>query len=318
MTELPPPSAPNTTGLKRKLMLAAAGVGVFSGLLLLVGIRKLGGPAMQAVTPLGALTIAAAPLFLGILSASFLREGAIRFGCGLLAICLVLAAPWTGEGAICILMYSPFALAITAVSALIVSRMRGSAILPWLLLPLPFAGLVWDQANPPRLDEATVTSSAIVDAPVEAVWASLDRLQMPFVAQLPWVVERLLPVPVEIRGGGTRPGDERRLVFANGVVLAKVVAAVPEERFEVALLVEQSGREFFDHWVSLRDSTFTLERLAGDRTRITHQTRYQPRLEPRWSWAPIEKHLSGLIQGYMLEAYGKQSFPSPEPLARRE
>ena len=123
------------------------------------------------------------------------------------------------------------------------------------------------------------------------------------------MVEELLPVPVAIHGGGTSPGSVRRLIFANGVVRAKVVAAVPPERFEVSLSVEQSGREFFDHWVSLHDSTFGLEALSAERTRITHRTRYQPRLQPRWYWEPIERHLAGLIQGYMLEAYGEQIFP---------
>jgi hypothetical protein len=79
----------------------------------------------------------------------------------------------------------------------------------------------------------------------------------------------------------------------------------------VELSIENSGREFFDHWVRLGRSTFRLERLPQGRTRIVHATKYWPRLRPRWYWAPVENQLAQVVQAYLLEAYAKQIFSDP-------
>ncbi len=154
----------------------------------------------------------------------------------------------------------------------------------------------------------TYADTIVIDAPPEVVWASIERLHLDFATQAPWVVQAL-PRPLAIRGGGASVGSERRVIFDNGVVLARVTASDPPRSFEVALSVEQSGREFFDHWSDLETSRFVFEALPDGRTAVTHSTTYRPLAWPRWYFAPAERALGSVLQRHMLEAYAAELFP---------
>jgi hypothetical protein len=97
-------------------------------------------------------------------------------------------------------------------------------------------------------------------------------------------------------------GDVRRVEFFNGVLLATVISSEPGRRFDIDLRVEQSGREFFDHWVELGTSTFVLDDAPGG-TALTHRTTYRPRAFPRWYFRPAERLLGCAVQQAMLDGY---------------
>jgi len=254
------------------------------------------------------------PALMGILAGITWPKAAAAKSLGVSLTALVVATPLLGESLICLIYVLPWHLVIApsvgAITAAIVRRTRRSAGTTALLLLIGFGQV----AVAPRIDAATQDRSArvtfadrvIVDAPREVVWASIERLHLDFDHPSPWVVSALLPRPVAIRGGGADVGSERRVVFDNGVILARVTESDPPRRFAIDLSIEKSGPEFFDHWSELETSYFKLESLPGGRTAISHVTTYRPLAFPRWYFEPGERALGSLVQRYLLEAYANE------------
>lgn len=265
----------------------------------------------------GLLTLCAAPVALGLLAGLGWPDRAVRRGLALSACTLLFAAPLMGEGAICLIVIAPWHLVLTPLFALLGAwATRRWQLGPWVKAALA-AGLLTLVVVAPRLDARlmdapapiTLSDRVVLNASPEAVWASVERLHLDLDGRAPLWMRALLPVPREIRGGGADPGAERRVIFDNGTLLARVVSAEAPRRFEVALSIEDAGSEFFDHWIVLERSTFTFEPLPDGRTAFTHTTTYRPRHAPRWYFAPIERALGGEIQGWLLEEYGRQIGP---------
>ncbi len=299
----------------------AAGVGGVMGIFHLLGRAASDIPGVA----IGQIGLYAAPIFLGILSGLFFDQKPAVKSLGLSLLCLLIAAPMLGEGFFCLVFILPVHLVISPIAATISSNVlnRRRKALPrvdgveLLLLLLPFGAAVASRMNPPdAVPEVVLVDSVLADAPPEAVWRSIELLQFQFDGTAPLLVRAGLPLPLEIRGGGAFVGAERRVIFSNGTVLARVTRAEAPRSFEVALWVEQSGTEFFDHWSVLGTSRFELEATADGRTRITHSTSYRPLSFPRWYFEPIERHLGARVQRYMLETYAQQAFPSG-PVAGR-
>lgn len=318
----PTAAAPPSLELKWPWVVAA-GVGGVLGIFHLLGRGQTlpeSGPQL-----VGQLGLYAAPLLLGILSGLFFRTRPVLKSLGLSLVCLLVVTPMMREGLLCLVFILPFHLVVSPLTAqlvVILRRTRRSAPRPdgveLLLLLVPFAAALWSRLNPPDpVAPVILVDSVVADAPPEAVWRSIDRLQLQFTQPAPWLVRAGLPQPLEIRGGGAFVGAERRVVFSNGTVLAKVTRADAPRSFEVALSVEESGTEFFDHWSVLGDSRFELEAMEGGRTRITHSTSYQPLSYPRWYFEPIERYLGRRVQHYMIDTYARQAFPSEVEVAGR-
>ena len=298
----------NAAPSRGALWAATVVLGVTGGLL--VGMRN-------TSADIGLLTLGAAPLALGALAGVGWPQRAVRMGLALSAATLLFAAPLMGEGAICLIVIAPWHVVIVPLVALISARAtRRWQLGPWAKATLS-AGLLALLVAAPRLDArysdppapVTLSDRVVLDAPPEQVWASLERLHLDLDGRAPLWMRALLPVPREIRGGGAEAGAERRVVFDNGVLLATVVSAQAPDHFEVALSVEDAGREFFDHWIVLQRATFSFEALPDGRTAMTHTTTYQPRHAPRWYFAPIERALGDRIQGFLLEEYARQIGP---------
>lgn len=272
-------------------------------------------PVANAVGQIG---VFAAPVFLGILAGVVWPAKPYLRALLLSLCCLLIGAPLMGEGAICLIIAIPIAVLTTLLSALCASAIaRRSGRASYLLLVLPFAASEYERLHPTPLPQPeTIADSVIVPASPAQVWRSIEMLDIRFLKPAPWITRIGAPAPHALQGGGAFVGAERRVLFGNGVVLATVIKALPEERFDIRLSVEKSGREFFDHWMVLGDSSFMLAPLPGGRTRLTHVTTYRPLSSPRWYFRPVERFLGHAIQRYMLEAYAEQHFDAARPLVR--
>ncbi|HLK89712.1 MAG TPA: SRPBCC family protein [Polyangia bacterium] len=263
---------------------------------------------------LGWILFCALPVLLGILAGTVRPERPARMGVVLGALSLAGAMPILHEGAICILMLTPIylpsaALAAAITGAIVRARRRPPGLFTVLLLLIPGAA-AWLEPRVARapLPTMTIADSVDIDAPREDVWATMARLQIAFPDRPAGLLGQLLPRPRALEGDGVAPGAFRRVVFDNGALLATVTRSEAPRRFDVDLRVERAGREFFDHWAELVDASFTFDALPGGRTRMTHATRYRPRVTPRWYFAPIERFFAGKVQGYLLDEFVRQRF----------
>jgi hypothetical protein len=270
--------------------------------------------ARQETEQLGEILFFALPVLLGVLAGTFRPERPARMGLVLAALSLAGAMPILHEGAICILMLTPIYFACAALVAAITGAFARKGQRPpgpftVLLLLIPGAAALCE----PRLSRAplptmTIADSVVIEAPREDVWATMAHLQIAFPDRPAGALGALLPRPRALEGDGVGPGAYRRVVFDNGSLLATVTRAEAPRRFDVDLRVEQAGREFFDHWAELVDASFTFDALPGGRTRMTHATRYRPRVAPRWYFAPIERFFASKVQGYLLDEFVRQRF----------
>jgi hypothetical protein len=319
MTPEPDAPTPDPLGLDPgeklgRLAFAGIGLGAFTALLWVIAWVRHGGFGSRTAL-VGEWTLLATPILLGIVAGLHRPKRPATSALKLVLLCMVVAAPALGEGLLCMVLVLPWNVIVAPIVAKLTAWIsgklgrRGHALA--LLLPLScllplLDGLSGVEERPlVELEDAV-----LVDAPIEEVWSSLEYLRLPFDAPAPLLVKLGLPRPVGIVGGGAFVGAERRVVFDNGTVVARVTRTRPPFEFDIDLSIERPGREFFDHWSTLLDSRFTLEAVDAQHTRVTHRTRYRPNILPRWYFEPVERAGGKLVQRYMLEAYARQLRPS--------
>src|SRR6266511_131017 len=264
-------------GRWRYLLALAAGV---ASAVIIVG--SWGRYANGTTQQLGAVLLCAMPVLLGILGGTFRPARPARTGLLMGGLALAGGIPILGEGAVCLIVVFPiYVLAVVIVAAItgaIVRHRRGKrapGALTIGLLLLPAAASWVDVHLPARpLPTVTIADSVVIDAPRDAVWATVAHLELGFPDHAADPVDAalaaILPRPRALVGDGVATGSVRHVVFDNGSLLATVTRAEPPRRFDVDLRVEQAGREFFDHWAQLIDASFTFDALPDGRTRITH------------------------------------------------
>ncbi|HEX8699132.1 MAG TPA: hypothetical protein VF815_09875, partial [Myxococcaceae bacterium] len=304
----------------RLIWLMAVAIGAVGGLLFLHGrITTPSEGTDEALTYIGWTTLVSGPWIIGVLAGIFRPYQAVRTSLLMSVVSLLVFAPLAGEGAICVIFIAPWFLVVAPVVALVTSavgrwRKRTQEPLAALFLLLLPSGALWlEERFPTRVEPVTLSNSVIIDAPLEQVWDELATVDLSVVQKAPVLVRALLPQPLGVQGEGAHAGAERRVIFHNGVVLARVIRSEPPLRFEMDLTVTESGKEFFDHWARLGHSTFVLEPLPDGRTRLTHATSYEPRVTVRWYSDPIERRLGHLLQGYVIEAFAEQLFTGRPP-----
>lgn len=319
MTELD--SAPSPSWLERQFAPAAAVVVCFSTALAYLAMVRGSGDALRSVFGLGAAF--APPIFIGIVAGIGRPQAPVRHALILTGIALLAVAPLFGEAFFCVIMLSPLYLGTTPLVALLARAIfrrvsRRSARVAALLLP--WALFAADRPVPVReLPVSTVSDAVELAAPPAAVWAAIDRLDMTFPQPDAAFARWGLPIPRALHGQGAHVGAERRLLFHNGTLVARVTASEAPRRFSLALSYEDAGREFFDHWVVLEDTEFVLEPLPGGRTRLVHTTHYRRLVRPRVWFPVVERYGSHLLQGYLLRAFSLQRFavePAPAVASR--
>lgn len=262
--------------------------------------------AGSSVSAIGQGILYAAPLALGVLGAMGDPKRPIRSTYLLCALSTVIAAPVMLGDLVCLITIIPAMALFGAISATLTSRLRagGPPGTGAALLLLPFTWAVVDVWSPPALPPPrTLSDSVDVNMHRQALWETLDHLQLRFTRPAPWLVRLLLPMPVAIEGGGNRPGDQRRVIFDHGDAIGTVVTSEAPVRFTFRLETRARETAFFDHWILLNHSEIVLTDLGAGRTRVTHTTTYQPRAYPRWYFDPIERWLGGSLQAHMLQSY---------------
>ena len=242
------------------------------------------------------------PLLLGLYCANSRPYGGLGSALKYTTVLLCVVSPLLGEGAVCVLMASPLIYLIVCVVVWIASWLSDSNRAKFNAIAfLPFLYAVWDARPPEQLPVVTISDSVEMPAPPEVVWETFAHLALPLDQPLPFFLRAGFPGPQEIRGEGLFVGAERRVIFENGTIVARVDAVTFPSSFHVTLSYEGVGHEFFDRWMLLDEATFTLEALPGGHTRVTHQTSYRRMLSPGLYFTPLEEYGAHLLQQYLLE-----------------
>jgi len=152
------------------------------------------------------------------------------------------------------------------------------------LLAIPFLWAVFEGATP-AFPERTVATTHVIDAPPATVWDNIVFYEE--VERTPPLLLRIgLPRPIGTSGPIDRVGAIRTCLYDKGSIVKRVTSRNPND--ELAFAVTHQDIHF-EHDVRLVGGRFKMQRIHGDRTRVTLETTYEPLLPPRWCWRPIEE-----------------------------
>ena len=205
------------------------------------------------------------------------------------------------EGLVCVLLASPLG-AIAALAGGGIGRAlaalghrRGKPLLCVALLPAVFAV---EAAAPPAVP-IELQESIDIDAPPALVWQTLtssDPIGTP-----PWAVARAgFAYPIRARLLGEGVGAERISQFSTGIARERITEWAPSRRLSFILLNQPPMMEEMSpyrrvhaphvsgYFLTTRTS-FELERLAGDRTRLILKDSHILRLDPALYWEPMAR-----------------------------
>ena len=201
------------------------------------------------------------------------------------------------EGVVCLVMAAPLAIPLALMGGMIgyvIQRRRlepGPAMAAMLLALPGLMGLEHAAAPQPRMLQ--VTSSIVVNAPVERVWRNVVSF-----SELPppddWFFRTGLAYPVraEIQGRGV--GAERHCVFSTGAFVEPITVWDEPRRLAFGVrdepppMVELSPYRLhpphLDHYFSAKAGEFRLTPLPGGRTLLEGTTWYENRFWPERYW----------------------------------
>ncbi|MEM8709912.1 MAG: hypothetical protein AAGG01_03090 [Planctomycetota bacterium] len=179
-------------------------------------------------------------------------------------------------------------------------RTRGEALgyrfFAALIVAIPAA--LWAEATlTPRHPLETVATSRIV--PMEALdaWSAaafyedvpLDR---------PLLLRLALPRPIGTQGAQFVEGGLVDCLYEGARITKRMTRVVPGEQLAFDI-VHQSGIE--DRSASLQRGSFGFEYLGDGRTRVTLRSTYEPLLDARLAWRPIERLVCRTMHGFLLD-----------------
>jgi len=261
------------------------------------------------------------PAAMGAMSAYFLnraRARSLRATFASAALSVVVGGAvlmlFALEGAVCVAMVLPIAVAWSLVGALFgraVARLHDTGTLPpaaasLLLLVLPF--LAGFESRPAPLPLLEVASLVEIDAPPERVWPHVVGF-----SELPpereWTFGIATPRRARIEGSGV--GAVRYCEFSTGPFVEPITRWEPPRRlsFDVASqpppMKEWSPYRgvqppHLDGYLRSRRGEFRLVPLAGGRTRLEGSTWYTLDLAPNFYWKLWSDALIGTIHHRVL------------------
>ncbi|MBW7904311.1 MAG: SRPBCC family protein [Phycisphaerae bacterium] len=235
------------------------------------------------------------------------------------------------EGAICLLMAAPPAVAIGLLGATTahvilrvpVTRNRGfpiACVAPVIMLVLP--GLeAWHGAQPER---RTVTTEIIIDAPPHVVWQNvIDFPELPPATEWLFRFGVACPVRAEIDGRGV--GAVRRCIFTTGTFVEPIDVWEPGRRLRFAVTENPPPlRELspfgdirpphLHGFLESRAGEFELTLLPDGRTRLVGRTWYENHMWPADYWRLWSDAIIHEIHGRVLRHIATLS-ESSRPLA---
>ena len=216
--------------------------------------------------------------------------------CALSGACILLFAI---EGLICLVMAMGLTVPLAILGGIVGYFMQASyyssRVMPILLLTLlPLMG--FEKIKSPEPVGFEVTSTAEINAPVEAVWKNVVSF-----SELPpaedWLFSTGLAYPLRAEIKGTGVGAIRHCVFSTGAFVEPIT--IWDEpwhlRFDVTKMpAPMEEWTFYEHvhpphlegYFRTTQGEFRLESLPGGRTRLHGTTWYQNDLWPAhyWKW----------------------------------
>ena len=156
-------------------------------------------------------------------------------------------------------------------------------------------------ATPERFLVSVVTGMRFT-APIEAVWERLMFYEE-IKKRPPWILRRLLPIPIRTEGHATAVGDETRCCYQDGYLL-KRVTQIAQGQFYAFEVVEQ--RLSLPGGIRLAQGSYTLRELPNSDAEVLLETRYLSSNRPRWLCQRIEVAVCHLFHSHILSAIGRQ------------
>ena len=319
----PPLPAPT----RRGIVLA---VGLASAVLLYCSARAFGKSYSEAFF--------CSPFFVGAVVGLLGPRRPIRNSLYTLLAALALGAVTLQEGVICILFSLPLVVPETILGALCGSTIRryvhdrrrrvGAAAL------LVLAGVGW-QVIDGRLDDPAhhplhhATSTTLIAAPPERVFAALTARPLTVESRWPWFISVGLPMPSRFSVDAPGPGGRVTAVFSHGVARGHVTEWVPGrvlafqiDRYEIDDLpfhITRLGRgphyglrtERVDDWLTLTGARYRLQPAPDGGTRLTREVSWRRHLAPGFYFGWLQDAVMQRGQDRLLELLRQRIEQSP-------
>jgi Polyketide cyclase / dehydrase and lipid transport len=246
----------------------------------------------------GWLTLAV--LVLGVMGSVLLGMASMNMGgvfCGIMLAGITLIPIWAG-------VFMGYILR----SALKSSSFSQKRYLPVILLAC--IGPVWAaiEGPPAYRTRETVTTSRVIAAPVNAVWASIVFFEE--VRHEPPLILRIgLAHPLYTLGKSEAVGDQKTCVYNKGRITKEVTEITTGQLLAFKVIEQDIG---YERDVALVGGSFRLTPLDADHTTVTLTTSYVPRLGPRFAWRPGEKYAVHTLHDHVLEGMARKALAQSE------
>jgi hypothetical protein len=140
---------------------------------------------------------------------------------------------------------------------------------------------------------------------VEAVW---ERLM--FYEQIekrpPWLLRRLLPVPLRTVGHPSEVGAEIKCLYRNGYLTKRVTGIIRRGTYKFEVIEQNLA---LGGGIKLVGGSYTLSELADGRTKVSLKTRYVSGYHPRWLCGWMEARICHMFHGHILRAMRDSAAP---------
>lgn len=141
------------------------------------------------------------------------------------------------------------------------------------------------EQGPPNQPPISVSTRAVIQATPEAVWDSLVFYENA-IGERPLLLKLGLPTPIRADGVPTRAGDVAVCYYNKGHARKITTEVMENELLAFDVTSHQVG---FERSVRLISGSYELEQREDGSTLLTMTTTYQPKLQARWAWEPIER-----------------------------
>ena len=301
------PGAPEPTATRARIALAVV-IGAVAIASIAYRLIHAHGLEQTAALFVGLPAIIAIVVVLGVSPGS-----AVGVACKAVTVGLLVSLIFLWEGVLCVMMSAPlfYAVAVMIASAFDWARHGRhtttiSCVVVVAVVPMTLEG-VTPATTIDRRDAVRVTK--VVHAPAEAITRALfepprfDRVR-------PWHLDAAFPTPVSSRierhGAATRWVVEMRggEMFLNGMEPATgdLVLDLVESRSGYVHWRAVSDSSHMTHFLIFREAVVEWTAIDATTTRVTWTLGYDRQLDPAWYFGPIERVVSRLAAGYLIDA----------------
>ncbi len=210
------------------------------------------------------------------------------------------------DGLICLLMALPLALVLALIGASIgrlvagaISGTAGTSMAALLALSFPFL-VGFESATAPEPHVRTVTTSVLIDAPIDEVWDAV--IAFPKITDPPQGIFRFgIAYPLEARIEGNGVGAIRYCTFCTGDFVEPITAwdapnhlafdvtENPPPMNELSLYEDMHAPHLHGHMVSEKGE-FRLS-MSGDKVLLEGTTWYSHSISPEFYWGVISDEI---------------------------